>query len=404
MAENTARAYPEPRPSKHLSELDSLRGLAALSVVLSHFEWLWRDLAMQDSSPLSRRVVDYAAYPFTAGHEAVVFFFILSGLVLSIPAVESRAQGYGVFVLRRICRIYLPYLAALALAVWGANAFHTPIAQGDLLKYTWSVPVDWHLVRQHLALIGDYDFNAFNPPIWSLIYEMRISLVFPVLAALVLKLKPVRSLVLALSVSAISLLLVNTLVWHPLVCDCFWTLHYASIFIIGIDLAAHREAISRIYIRRTRRSKLAIGAASAALYVYAGVITTDISGLITQYDMSIVADWLTAAGAAGLIVVSLNSASCQRALQWPPLHALGKMSYSVYLLHMIVILVLLHLLYGKLPLLSIFAFCFVLVLAGSWIFHRAIEVPSTNLGHWLSCYSMRFAWHSKKADAPQKHQ
>ena len=45
------------------------------------------------------------------GPEAVILFFVLSGFVLSLPAVNGRPQTYPTFITRRIFRIYVPYLA-----------------------------------------------------------------------------------------------------------------------------------------------------------------------------------------------------------------------------------------------------------------------------------------------------
>jgi peptidoglycan/LPS O-acetylase OafA/YrhL len=60
------------------------------------------------------------------------------------------------------------------------------------------------------------------------------------------------------------------------------------------------------------------------------------------------------------------------------------MSYSVYLLHLIVLLALIHLLYGKLPVLLIDALCLAITLAVSWGFYRQIEIPLITLGRRLS--------------------
>ena len=173
-----------------LTELDSLRGLAAMSVMLSHFAIVWKNDAMSGSSLVAKRLFVYLLYPVTAGREAVILFFILSGFVLSIPAINLRAQRYFVFVIRRIFRIYLPYLAALALAVWGDITFHGYITQSVWLHGAWSAPVDWHLVWQHVIFVGHYNTATFDPPFWSLVYEMRISLVFPVLCAIILTIRP----------------------------------------------------------------------------------------------------------------------------------------------------------------------------------------------------------------------
>ncbi len=182
---------------RRLDELDSLRGLAALSVVLYHFKIFWLDDVMRNSPVHQKHVIDRLLLPITAGHEAVILFFILSGFVLSLPAINLRARPYAVFILRRIFRIYIPYVAALFLAVLGNRFFAEDVTQSKCLSGYWSLPIDWGLFRQHLLCLGAYNTETFDPPIWTLVLEMRICLVFPFLCAQRLRLRPTLSGVLS---------------------------------------------------------------------------------------------------------------------------------------------------------------------------------------------------------------
>ena len=74
-------------------ELDSLRGLAALIVVLHHVLYLW-ETDTQPASAACRFFLDLIN-PF--GFEAVILFFVLSGFVLSLPAVDGKPQTYLTF-------------------------------------------------------------------------------------------------------------------------------------------------------------------------------------------------------------------------------------------------------------------------------------------------------------------
>ena len=114
----------------------------------------------------------------------MVLFFTLSGFVLSLPVWRETKISYLHFVLRRTFRIYLPYLLALFLSVAGAYLFHShkqphlsPWFQGS-----WSTPIDPHLVLQHMLFIGSrYQAGQYNTVFWTLILEMQISLIFPIL-------------------------------------------------------------------------------------------------------------------------------------------------------------------------------------------------------------------------------
>jgi peptidoglycan/LPS O-acetylase OafA/YrhL len=372
--------------TQRFDELDSLRGLAALSVVLLHFESLWVGDAMLGSSPHQKHIVEFLLLPFTTGNEAVVLFFVLSGFVLSIPAINLRAQTYPVFIVRRIFRIYVPYVAALILAVLGNLFFSGDVTRSQSFFGTWSSPVDWHLFMQHLIFVGEYNTDKFDPPIWSLVFEMRVSLIFPLLCAMVLRLRPGVSLILAACVSGV---LIFTMYYLPSVGNdqsYLATLHYAALFVVGIYLARQRVRISEKLRRFTKRGKIEIAIFSALVYIYAGYGLRIWAHRFTQYDLGRGADWLTALGASGIIVLSVNSGWCSRALHWSPIHSLGKMSYSVYLLHYIIMSLSVHLLYGKLPLLAILALALVVVIAVSWVFYRFVETPSIKMGRKLTQY------------------
>jgi peptidoglycan/LPS O-acetylase OafA/YrhL len=152
--------------TRRLQELDSLRGLASLTVVWHHWIWIFRDA-----------VVPWYILPFVSGHEAVILFFVLSGFVLSLGLPVTSPAQYIAFALRRIGRIYLPFVAAVALSGVGCVLFlgrSLPLA--DWYYTTWHEPVTLAIVLKELTLSPTL---TLNPSLWSLGYEMVISLLFP---------------------------------------------------------------------------------------------------------------------------------------------------------------------------------------------------------------------------------
>jgi len=268
------------KPTKRLEELDSLRGLAALTVVLHHFKMLWQFDAAFGLSPITYLVVQHGTAPFTAGRQAVILFFVLSGFVLSLPAINLRAQSYSVFLIRRVFRIYIPYLVALVLAVFGAMTFHDKPVPSEWLNLAWSSPVSWSLVLQHVMFIGVFNTDQFNPPIWSLVQEMRISLVFPLLCAAALKLRPNRSLILAASISALSILGTNAVHLGSLFYSLFETLHYMAFFILGIYLARQKESISLKSGNLAMPARAILAILLATSYLYGGHIWTAAASIL----------------------------------------------------------------------------------------------------------------------------
>ena len=377
--------------AKRFDELDSVRGLAALSVVLYHLRGAWSANALPGTSILFRRVVDYVTQPLCAGPEAVILFFILSGFVLSIPATKSRAQKYSVFVIRRVFRIYMPYIVALVLAIQvqhalsdaanlsGDVSWHLPAGWSYGADVSWHFQPDWALILQHVLFIGHYQTNTLNPPIWSLVLEMRISLLFPFLCAIALSLGKIKQLIFAVSLFLLPMLAPR--LWHPSdgAIDYLQSVHYASLFVVGIFLSQNRDAISTIFDHISKRNRVCIAILTVLVFCYASMV-------FESYFHRNFVDLLRAFGAVGIIAFSLNSASFRRALLWTPIHALGKMLYSIYLLHFIIMLLFLHWFYGKVSLLIVLGLCLVAVIVASWIFYKLVEIPFINLGRKLSGY------------------
>lgn len=238
----------------------------------------------------------------------------------------------------------------------------------------------------HVLFLGVFNTNQFDGPIWSLVHEMRISLIFPLLCGFVLRLKSKWSLAIAggLTITAI---LIEKLPFQidQSMDDSF---QYAGLFVLGILLARERSRLGAWFRRPRRLVKASICAAFLWLYLFAGAPLIGATGHF-RHSLTCISQWITAFGAGGLMIVCMNSSFCKRVLHWPPIHFLGEVSYSLYLWHFVVILYCVHLLYGKIPLWAILCLAFVLSIAVSWCSYRWIEKPSMNLGRKLSNLSQR---------------
>jgi len=367
-----ARHQVEPR---RFYELDSLRGVAALTVVLHHFSRLCPPgfIHLLIRTPLRLLI---------AGHQAVILFFLLSGFVLTLPYKKKTGFNYSPFLVKRVCRIYLPYLGALTFAILCDLSFpgHGPY-DNFWINYTWSEPVTTHLVIQHILFLGSYDWRQFNTAFWSLVYEMRISLVFPFIAVAVLRLRTIWLIVCAVALSLAffpaALLLSNVLHLGSLdaAINTTRTLHYAAFFIIGSVLEKHLHAINRWYAGLKPAQAAALALISLALYGF-----SDASSVIQHFSLpEDLFDWPVAAGA-----VMLNSRPSRVFLTSRTIHYLGKRSYSVYLIHGTVIFTLIHTLMGRVRLGVLFPIYLAITLILSEIFYRLVEHPSMLLGRRLT--------------------
>ncbi|UBH24492.1 acyltransferase [Micrococcus porci] len=93
-------------PGPRFRELDGLRGIAALAVVLYHFTGHFA--ARFPAAPR-------AFHDFWWGEYGVQLFFLLSGFVILMTA--WRAKRPSDFAISRVARLYPPYWISLAVAV-----------------------------------------------------------------------------------------------------------------------------------------------------------------------------------------------------------------------------------------------------------------------------------------------
>ena len=107
-----------------IAALDSVRGIAAFIVVIHHcfltrpvysdfFFSHWKTAA---AGPVEKILLHTPARMMWAGDQAVTLFYVLSGLVLALPWVEGRPLAYREFALKRLCRLYIPYVVIIAFA------------------------------------------------------------------------------------------------------------------------------------------------------------------------------------------------------------------------------------------------------------------------------------------------
>ena len=363
-----------PGKPARLFQLDALRGIGALTVVVYHLQIVWS----QENPPTSPAVRFLLGQVAPFGTEAIMFFFLLSGFVLSLSAIEGKPQSWFNFVVRRTFRIYVPYLGALAVAVAGAYWLHGIITGSSWFHSFWSQPVDWRLVGQHVAFVGAYDTRQFDSPIWSLVQEMRVSLVFPALCWLVLRFRSRWSLAIAGSLTGLSVLLGKT--GTSLALEAGNSIQIAGLFVFGIFLARERHRFGAWYRRLPRFGKYLAGIASIGCFLFGGTHLIQLAGDHFGRATMDISQWITAVGAGGIMMVSLHSWWCQKALAWSPMQFLARISYSLYLWHFVVLLYCVHLLYGRMPLPAILGLAFALMFPLSWLSFRYIELPSNALG------------------------
>jgi peptidoglycan/LPS O-acetylase OafA/YrhL len=313
-----------------------------------------------------------------AGHEAVTLFFVLSGFVLTLPYLRPKSPRYGPFLVKRICRIYLPYLGGLGFAIAADASFHGKIPSlSTWFQTMWSQPMTWHVVLPPASLIGFFDVSQLNVAFWSLVIEMRMSIIFPLLMVLLSKVRKPKSMF-AIGAVAIVFGLFPLPFSSGMVSNLTTTLQTGMAFVIGSLLARSHESCSMSYLRFPKIARVALWVGVLGVWSFGGALLTWKPNLLGTYDMILT---LT----SGLIIViSMSEPWVRDVLLHKFVQYLGHVSYSVYLLHVTVLLSLVHVFYGRIPLVVLLPVYFVASFAIATVFNASIEMPSAKMGTWLS--------------------
>ncbi|MGW3157442.1 acyltransferase family protein [Streptomyces sp. NPDC001089] len=349
--------------------LDGLRGLTALYVVLFHCWLLAFPGFPRNSGPSWLGWLMY-------GRLAVVLFLTLSGFSLALSAARRgwRSGSLAGFLRRRAWRILPPYWAALvfslAVARWVVPASHFgPPTGASVLVYG--------LVAQDMITAP-----TPNGAFWSIGVEAELYLVFPLLLLIRRRLGAVVLL------AGVTLLVVA----HGLTANGGTpveglnglTPNLAPVFVAGLVGAGVVVASERV-----RRLPWHWAAALAALPVLALIV---VKGPVWTVDHYFWVD-LAVVPAMTLLLVAVSTGRpdvLTRLLSTRPVRALGDFSYSLYLVHLPIVMVVVrevapHVVPAGLP-----TFWFTLLLGvpasvlGAWLFSEVFEMPFKRNRSWKS--------------------
>jgi peptidoglycan/LPS O-acetylase OafA/YrhL len=239
------------------------------------------------------------------GHFGVELFFIVSGFVILMTT--ERKKTVREFAISRFARLMPAFLAALVMAT--------------MLLILWPMPpLDAPTLWQFLAnltmapsLFGE---KPVDMPYWTLTYE----LVFYVLVALALRFGLLGSIewvgLVGIAVGCLFLATVDVQLHRR--SSIVLMVHYSNFFLIGICLY-------RIYAQAARPiTYFALGAAVA--------ITVRGGGEQSFFAPGYLYLGLTAAFA---VIVWIATSKHARWLAWRPLLLLGRISYPLYLVHVV---------------------------------------------------------------------
>jgi peptidoglycan/LPS O-acetylase OafA/YrhL len=300
-------------PRQRLAGLDGVRGLAALFVVVNHVFLRAFPGYPVDHAPF------WAAW-FIYGRFAVVVFIVLSGFSLALsPARHGwRLDGVLRFAQRRARRILPAYWAALAFSLAVAWLVVPPPGAG--VPDAKSVFVNGLLVQN---LIGA---PSPNRSFWSMAVEAQLYVVFPLLLLMV------RRWGAAVMVATVTLVVATAGILGPYVprLDAFEIQSppdLAALFAVGVASAGIVGASG------ARRSWPWAGLALAAAAPVLAMIWWQ--GSVWTLDHLLWVDLALGPAVACLLaaLATGHAARLLRVLDARPIRDLGRSSYSLYLTH-----------------------------------------------------------------------
>lgn len=360
----------------HISFLDSIRGLAALTVITEHYVIAY---GLPCESQYCQLILDRSPLNFWwDGGAAVSMFFVLSGLVLSLKYFRSGhrpdLQRFDLlsYTIARLFRIWLPYLVILAISAGlYLKLTENPILSTRLTPSSWLTGMwhenpltTWDMLRE--GLLPNLPANiVLIPQAWTLSLELVLSLLLPL--GLLLAERGTLWLIF-FGLFGVGFLGVSVFLLH---------------FLFGLLLARHYLAATRYLTDHNwqRRFVLLVG-----IFLYSS------GSIVQEFSIGEAAVWIgSGLGASLILLFALSSLRTQNLLSHPLLRQMGKVSYSAYLTHMAILLCLTPLLLSVLE--SFIANRFGLWLGGYLLTVSTIQLASLLSYYWLEVPSIVMGRH-----------
>jgi peptidoglycan/LPS O-acetylase OafA/YrhL len=342
-------------PRGEIKSLTSLRGIAAMAVVLQHF-----------STTVQLHCLASIPSLMPHGYIAVDLFFILSGFIMSYTyfgAFERQGLGaFGSFLQRRVARI-VPLNIVVLLLIVAAGQVHLLIDNTNNLYHSRNLWFD--LPANIMMLQGIGIGSNLNGPSWSISTEFAAYMLFPAFLLLVFNSKARCRLAMIGAVAAL-LWLAMQMPRLGMAFDGGWQAILRCFAEFALGMGAYRLYATDTLAETLGRDAVAIGLAFyCALY------------------MTLRLDFPAVMGFPLLIVaLARNNGIAAAFMENRVFYFLGTVSFSIYLIHDIFrpleleALVALH----PAPLGAVAALAWALlgglsVIPFAWILFRAIERP-----------------------------
>lgn len=285
--------------------LDSLRGIAAIMVVFYHF------IGWHYPNSLKFHLFSFVFN----GSDAVSFFFVLSGLVLSLGLFKSIDKlNIWNYTYRRILRLYPAYVLIVL-----ANFLYWNRAALDISVLKELFYINSQNIWQELLLLRAN--HKFYVPGWTLEVEMALSLLMP-LIIIVAKFN-IKYLYFLLLMPFVISGHISNFIFH---------------FTLGTIIAYHYEFIRAYDFKASKWYKYRYLIFLTVFFFYSIRHIERMSAFgpfyykLMEY-LRIDLFHYTGLASAAILIIVINDQRIQNALHNKLFKFLGEISYSVYLTH-----------------------------------------------------------------------
>lgn len=304
-----------------LDRLESLRGFAAIYVVIGHL----CNIHFQNGKAIGVSSIYFLPFRFAA--EAVILFFLLSGFVIRYSTRDETS--YSEYFFKRFRRIYPLFAFSLVFSYLLAS-----FAEG-----TWA-PVDPVELFGNIIMMQDFAFmrpgvwfnQFYNDALWSLSYEWWFYMIFFPLMKWKASPRTKNIAVYAFSISCVilNLIIPNQICWFGAYFVVWWT---------GAEMAREYRETRAVTIHRQWPGALVMGTI-AALWLYPLTMIPRKDWALGLYPLI---DIRRFAGAACMVIIGIQ----WRRMGWVlfdytfgPFKHLAPISYGIYALHFPILLAL----------------------------------------------------------------
>lgn len=346
-----------------IAALDALRQLAAMVVLVQHFL-----IIFEIKVPWW-----LTTGPFDA-KAAVTLFFVLSGyvLTLSVGSEPISVRGYLNFGIRRVFRLYPMHLAAvvvsLVILVWikHSGGFTRPLLMPvGFLDEVGFRSSQW--LRQLTLVWPGMQSDFANPPVWTLMAEAKIAIIFPFVAWMVLK-----------APRKVTLLVVGILVIGS---DFFANHLVGTVALIG------QFALGALLAWLPKGRVIHFGFRYWIIFLIGSMVLYSCVSLRYTLPSVWIAYYLGSFGSMGLIVATVYWESFNRVMSALQRFFQVDISYGIYILHFPLMLWLRKLSGEHTTTLSawaLFAASVILTVGLSLVLMITLEKPAIRLGRHLT--------------------